>query len=256
MGMGRKGVKLEDGRKWRLPGLFYADDLVLCGELEEDLRAMVGWFAEMCRWRGLKGNGGKSKVMVLSGEKRLEGEVHVDRIHLEDVPEFKYLGCILDKGTDGAECSRRVMGAIRALVKAMDLQPEWALVKHETLLVPVLMYGSETVLWKENKRSRISTVQMDNLRGLLGIKRMDRVPNIQIREFCGVEKRLDERIGEAILQWFSHVGRMKSDSIAAKVYAGECAGNHSVVRQWKKWIDTVNECLKKEVWMSGKEGEW
>ena len=31
---------------------------------------------------------------------------------------------------------------------------------------------------------------MDNLRGLLGIKRMVRVPNAWIRELCGVEKEL------------------------------------------------------------------
>ena len=31
MGMGRRGVRfLDDGREWRLPGLFYADDLILC----------------------------------------------------------------------------------------------------------------------------------------------------------------------------------------------------------------------------------
>ena len=42
MGMERRGVSfLEDGRKWILPGLFYADDLVLCVELEEDLRVMM-----------------------------------------------------------------------------------------------------------------------------------------------------------------------------------------------------------------------
>ena len=45
MGMGRRGVSfLEDGREWRLPVILYADDLVLCGESEEDLRLMVGWF--------------------------------------------------------------------------------------------------------------------------------------------------------------------------------------------------------------------
>ena len=45
MGMGRRGVRLlEDGREWTLPGILYADDLVLCGESEEDLRAMVGRF--------------------------------------------------------------------------------------------------------------------------------------------------------------------------------------------------------------------
>ena len=38
------------------------------------------------------------------------------------------------------------------------------LVLHETLLVAVLMYGSETMLWKEI--SRIRAVQMDNLKGL------------------------------------------------------------------------------------------
>ena len=42
-------------------------------------------------------------------------------------------------------------------------------------LIPVLMYGRETMLWKEKEKSRIRVVQMDNLRGLIGIRRMDRV---------------------------------------------------------------------------------
>ena len=29
-----------------------------------------------------------------------------------------------------------------------------------------------------------------------------------------------------------------------RVYVGECAGSHSVGRSWKRWIDTVMECLK------------
>ena len=123
MGMGRQGVRfLENGRDWRLSGLFYADDLVLCGESEEDLRAMAGWFAEVCRRRGLKVNVGKSKMLVLNGEEGLECEVHVDGIHLEHVSKFKYLGYVLDEsGTEGTECSRkmasrrRVAGATREL---------------------------------------------------------------------------------------------------------------------------------------------
>ena len=92
--MGSRGVRfLENGRERRLPGLFYADDLVLCGELEEDLRLMVGQFAEVCRRRGLKVNAGKSKVVVLNGVEGLECEVYVDGIRLEHVLEFKYLGC-------------------------------------------------------------------------------------------------------------------------------------------------------------------
>ena len=59
--------------------------------------------------------------------------------------------------------------------------------------MPVLVYGSLTMLWKE-ERSRVRAVQMYNLRGLLGIRRMDRVSNAQVRELCGVRKGLDERI--------------------------------------------------------------
>ena len=53
-----------------------------CGESEEDLRVMVGQFAEVCRRRGLKVNAAKSKVMVLNGEEGLEREVHVDEVRL------------------------------------------------------------------------------------------------------------------------------------------------------------------------------
>ena len=42
------------------------------------------------------------------------------------------------------------------------------------LQVSVFMYGSETIIWKEKERSKVRDVQMDNLRGLLGIRRMDK----------------------------------------------------------------------------------
>ena len=60
-----------------------------------------------------------------------------------------------------------------------------------------------------------------------------------------MRKGLDERIDEGVLQWFCHVERMERDKIAKRVYVGECVGSHSVGRLWKRWIDTVKECLKK-----------
>ena len=70
----------------------YPDDLILYGESEEDLSAIVGWFIEVCRRRGLEVNGGKSKVMIMNREEGLESEVHIDGVHLEHVSKFKYLG--------------------------------------------------------------------------------------------------------------------------------------------------------------------
>ena len=52
---------------------------------------------------------------------------------------------------------------------------------------------------------------------------MDRFPNAQIRELCGVQKSLDERIDEGVvLQWFGHVEGMERDRIAKRFYIGEC----------------------------------
>ena len=67
---------------------------------------------------------------------------------------------------------RRVAVAIRSLVNTQDLQLECAGVLYETFLGPVLMYGSETMLWREKERFRIRAVQMDNRRGFLGIRRI------------------------------------------------------------------------------------
>ena len=49
---GRRGVRfVEVGREWRLLGLLYADDFVLCDEVGEDLKEMVGQIVEVCRRR-------------------------------------------------------------------------------------------------------------------------------------------------------------------------------------------------------------
>ena len=93
--MGRRGLRfLEDGRESRLGDLLYADDLFLCGESEEDLRAIVGRLVVVCRRRGLKVNAGKSKVMIPSEEEGLECEVYVEGIRLEHVSKLKYLACV------------------------------------------------------------------------------------------------------------------------------------------------------------------
>ena len=105
---------------------------------------------------------------------------------------------------DGAEYSRkvasgrRVAGAIRSLINYRDLQIECARVLHETCLY---LYGSKTMLWKKKERYRIRAIQIDNLRDLLGIRRMNRVLNTRIREFYGVMKEIDERIDEGVLNF-------------------------------------------------------
>ena len=93
------------------------------------------------------------------------------------------MGCVLDESsTHEAECGRnmairrRAAGTIRPRVNARGLQFECFRV------LPILMYCSETMIRKEKERSRIRAVQMGNLKGLVGIRIMDKVPNAWIKE--------------------------------------------------------------------------
>ena len=94
-------------------------------------------------------------------------------------------------------------------------------VLHETLLVPVLMHGSETMLWKEKEKSRIKDVQMDNLRGFFGIRKMDRVPNARIKVFS-----------DGLDMWI----------ITGSLRRCMQGSSRSVGRPRRRWIDTVNDC--------------
>ena len=61
--------------------------------------------------------------------------------------------------------------------------------------------------------STIRVVQMDILRVPLGIRRMHRGMNVQIREPCRGTKEVDERINESDPSWFSHIKRIDIDRV-------------------------------------------
>ena len=48
------------------------------------------------------------------------------------------------------------------------------------------------------ERSRIKSVQMDNIRGLFGMRRIERKSKAQLRELGDVKKRVDERKDERV----------------------------------------------------------
>ena len=65
---------------------------------------------------------------------------------------------------------------------------------------------------------------------------MDRVPNAQIRELCGMAKGVDERNEEDVLHWFSHVERIENDRIAKRFYIREFASSSSAGQPRKEEV--------------------
>ena len=67
--------------------MLYADYLVLCTELEEDLRMMIENFVKEEKRRGLRMNADQRIVMVLGEEEGSVSEVSFDGRELERVSE-------------------------------------------------------------------------------------------------------------------------------------------------------------------------
>ena len=52
-------------------------------------------------------------------------------------------------------------------------------------------------------------------------------------------------IDEGVLRWFGHVERMENDQVAKRVCVEKCAFSCSVGIPRNRWIDTLNERLRK-----------
>ena len=77
-------------------------------------------------------------------------------------------------GKDGVEYCRNVARERKiAGVNATILLFEFGKVMLEGFLVHILMHGSELLIWRESGSSRIRAVKIDNLMGLLVMKRID-----------------------------------------------------------------------------------
>ena len=93
----------------------------------------------------------------------------------------------------------------------------------------------------EKERCRVSAVQIDNLRGLLVIRRMVRAPNSQVGELCRVMKG-----------WMKDMTKLFSDGLEIfkewgmigllKGYISESV----CIRPRKKWSGSVNGYLEKK----------
>ena len=75
------------------------------------------------------------------------------------------------------------------------------------------------MLSNEKEKSRIRAVQMNNLRGLLGIRRMDRIPNAWVRQLCSMKKGLRKVFFGGSAMWKGWRG----DRITKREYVEECA---------------------------------
>ena len=242
--------------EWMLSQLLFADDTALVAESAEQLQRLVSEFGSVCERRKLRVNVDKSKLMIV-GENVNPSllNIFLNGERMEVVNSFKYLGsCFSSDGGVKEDVSMRVgeglrtFGAMKRMWSSRSVTVSVKRELYERVVVPTIMYGSESWGMKVTERNKLDVSEMKCLRSICGVSRLDRLRNDVVRERVGVPEKLSNRVDRKVLKWFGHVERMGSERLTKKVYVSEVEGERGRGRPPFRWKDGVRRaCAEREL---------
>merc|ERR1712002_564159 len=172
---------------------------------------------------------------------------------MEEVEIYRYLGVDISNDSGmGEEVNHRIgearkaWGALKDVWKKRHIIRQAKVGMYEGIIEPSLLYGRETWVLKVQDSRRMEAVEMNCLRNICGRRRIDRVPNLEIRGMCNKNVGVSERMDQGVLRWFGHVKRMGNERLVKRVYDSEVRDVRRIKRPRKSWMNGVNETLKRK----------
>ena len=94
------------------------------------------------------------------------------------------------------------------------------------------------------ERRKVNVLEMKYLRSLVGVSRMDRVRNDEVRRRAEIERELASRADQRVFRWFGHVERMNEHrTMARRVMMAEVSGGQVRGRPRLGWMDGVKVAM-------------
>ena len=109
--------------------------------------------------------------------------------------------------------------------------------------MPTALYGAEAWGRKSAQRRKVNVPEMKCLRSLVGVSRMDRVRNKEVRMRAGIERELASRADQRVLSWFRHVGRKDEYGMARRVLMAGVSGGRVRGRPRLDWMNGLKVAL-------------
>jgi Reverse transcriptase (RNA-dependent DNA polymerase) len=139
--------------------LRFADDINLMSETTVGLQKITDQISQQGERLGLVINSGKTKVMTISKEQQQNLQITINGNKLKQVKEFVYLGGqITQDGRCESDIKRRIVltwavfNKLTNIRNCHNLTMEIKLQVYESMVIPVLLYGSECwTMRKENE---------------------------------------------------------------------------------------------------------
>ena len=168
----------------------FADDIALITDNSSDLQDLTNRLNIESTRFGMEISAEKSKIFVVGKTpETLRSPVKLSGKQLEQVKQFKYLGCIMpDTGRSTTEVKIRAAMAMSSLIKMDKLWKSQKIsfgVKRRLLrsiVISVLLYGCESWTYSEEILKKLHAFEFKCYRRLLGISWMDRHTNESVKE--------------------------------------------------------------------------
>ena len=230
------GVKIGQGRF--LNSLMFADDTVIIQESEDKLQMAIHKLQSVSKDFNMVISGQKSKVMAFQGKWPLRSKIVIDNVIMEQVNNFKYLGCEVsfDREHDIPQKIAKfnlICGTIHRTLKG-KARKETEIKFYKTMAIPLMTYGSEVWTKTRQDESRIQASEMRFLRSVQGYTRLDQIRNDIIRRQCNVQP-LSEIIKKYRINWTNHLLRMSQNRLPIQIWKFKQDGRRDIGRPRKRW---------------------
>ena len=169
---------LLEKKKFKIPGLLFADDLVLVGHTYEDLQLLLNVTTEVGDSLQLTFNPAKSAIVIFSKDGLgTDRPLHVQGKELPKQESYKYLGIVIDQSRDYlTEQSAMWEAKAVKVLRQLHAQSLWAFSRFEisrihwkAVAVPSLTYGNAVTVMPRQTRMILEKYQRDAARWALGI---------------------------------------------------------------------------------------
>ena len=137
----------------------------------------------------------------------------------------------------------RAWGVLKSVLRNRGLGIKTKKCLYEGVIVPTALHGSEAWGMRSAERRKVNVLEMKCLRSLVGVSRMDRVRNEEVRWGAGIERELASRADQRVLRWFGHVERIDEYRMARRVLMAEVSGGRVRGRLRLGWMDGVKVAL-------------
>ena len=194
-----------------LTDLMFADDSAVFADADAKATNILYNITHIAQSYGLKINADKTKVITTDGS---SANIYLDGIQIEQVEKFKYLGSLLQekKVASTTEVYSRIGQATAAfaslkwcLWKKHNITIKTKIHLFQTLIIPILLYGSETWTTLKSDVKKLETFQLRYLRQILDVSLCDHYQNETVRMKCDNQPLIKEQIQKCRRQWFDHV---------------------------------------------------